>query len=66
MNLEHTLKLQTVINSKWPKDLIIRHDTRKPLEDNTAEHYDINCTNIFWICPYGKRNKSENIQMGPS
>ena len=68
MKLEHSLTLYTKINSKWIKDLNVRPDTIKLLQENRGRAVsDISHSNIF-LDPSPKimEIKAKILKMGPN
>ena len=74
MKLEHSLTPYTKINSKWIKDLNVRPDTLKLLEEDIGRTlFDINHSEIFCDPPprvmeiktkINKWNRSEERRVG--
>ena len=58
MKLEHSLMPYIKINSKWLKDLNIKHDSIKLLEKNIGKISDINCSHVF----LGQSPKAKEIK----
>ena len=65
MKLEHSLTPYTRRNSKWIRDLNIRPDTIKLLEENVGRTlFDINDSKIFFDPPPRVMEIKKNKQMG--
>ena len=62
VKLEHFLTPYTKVNSKWIKDLNVRAETKKLLEENIGRTlFDINHSNLFWICLLRQRETKAKI-----
>ena len=67
MKLEHFLTPYTKINSEWIKDVNVRPETIKLLEESIGKTLcDINHSNILYNPPPRIMNIKRNKQIGPN
>ena len=66
MELDHFFTPQTQINSKEIKDLCVRQEAIKILEEKTVNNlFNLGRSNFLLDISGGKRNKSKNELLGP-
>ena len=67
MTLKYFLTPYTKINSKWIKNLNVKPEATKLLEENMDRtFFDINYNYFFGSVSKSKENQSKNKQMGPN
>jgi len=60
MNLDHFLTPHTKIDSKWMKDLNVRQESIKILENTGSNVFDFRCNNnLLDMSPKAKKQKQK-------
>ena len=67
MNLDHFLTPYTKINSKWMKDLNVRQEAMKIVEEKASKNLsDLGCSNFLLnTAPEARETKAKNELLGP-